>query len=353
MSTSLVSTRAGNRMGRSGVGFFAPVGLLMAILATGGSAAAQPPGSGASPGIRSSSSDASRRAEELFRKGNELYKASKWAEAEASYLEAWSLQRTYDLAANLGHTEFKLGKEREAAEHLSFALSNWPLTAKSEQRELAQQRFAEVRQKIGALSVRASVAGADVWIDNQRVGKTPLAAEMFVLPGKHTVRASLEGYEPVSQTIVVDQGGSREVALALQRLAVQRSDASGPRKSTALIVSGAVVSAAAVGAGVGLTLAANGKGNEATGMREGLKHLEAGCPTLNSDQCAQTKEALATQSLFSNLALASFIVGGAAGVATFGYALWPTAGKSSQKFGVQVVPIVATSQGGLEVTGRF
>ncbi len=58
------------------------------------------------------------RAEALFREANALVKQQRWAEAEASYLAVWALRPTYDVAANLGHTQYRLGKLREAAEHL-------------------------------------------------------------------------------------------------------------------------------------------------------------------------------------------------------------------------------------------
>src|SRR6185436_13420471 len=79
-----------------------------------------------------------KAADEHFRKANELYKNEKWAEAEVEFQAAWAVRKTYDTAANMGHTEFHLGKFRDSAEHLQFAVDNWPPTGKQEPLQLAQ-----------------------------------------------------------------------------------------------------------------------------------------------------------------------------------------------------------------------
>ncbi|HTE17232.1 MAG TPA: hypothetical protein VK689_02495, partial [Armatimonadota bacterium] len=115
--------------------------------------------------------------------GTELYAGQKWQEAEEAFLGAWAIRKTYDIAANLGHAEHKLGKWRNAAEHFAFALRNWPFAGKPEPRELARQRFEEVRAKVGAVTIEVSVAGAEVAIDGKTVGVSPLPAEAYVEPG--------------------------------------------------------------------------------------------------------------------------------------------------------------------------
>ena len=45
-----------------------------------------------------------------------------WTAAHAAFLEAWKLNEHYQIAANLGSMEIKLGRFRDAAEHLAIYL---------------------------------------------------------------------------------------------------------------------------------------------------------------------------------------------------------------------------------------
>ena len=77
-----------------------------------------------------------KRADELTTRGNELATKSKWAEAEVFFRKAWALKHSYDIGGNLGITELALGKHRDAAEHLSFALRSFPTSGKLTHRAL-------------------------------------------------------------------------------------------------------------------------------------------------------------------------------------------------------------------------
>src|SRR5690606_1389230 len=128
-------------------------------------------------------------------------------EAEAALESAWELNPTFDVAYNLGNTKYQLKKHREAAQHLSFALRNWPLLKSvAKLKPTAEQRLAESRAQVGAVTVAASAVGAEVLVDGQVVGRAPLEGELFVEPGEHQVEARLQGYAPTSQTVRVAKG---------------------------------------------------------------------------------------------------------------------------------------------------
>src|SRR5688572_6948580 len=99
---------------------------LVACLGLPEEAAADTPAS--TQAARQSAAATKRRADELFDQGIALYQQQRWAGARAAFLKAWELRPTYDLAANLGHTEKHLGNPRAAAQHFSYALRSWPIT---------------------------------------------------------------------------------------------------------------------------------------------------------------------------------------------------------------------------------
>src|SRR5262249_39118101 len=68
----------------------------------------------------------SDKARQLYEEGLVACKKGKVLEAQASYLAAWSLNKHWQIAANLADTEIELGKYREAAEHATYYQQNAP-----------------------------------------------------------------------------------------------------------------------------------------------------------------------------------------------------------------------------------
>ncbi|WP_437938774.1 hypothetical protein [Sorangium sp. So ce341] len=90
----------------------------------------------------------------------------KYQEAEALLLPAWELNPTFDVAYNLGNTEYQLKKYREAAQYLSFALRHWPLLkGVAKLKPNAEKWLAESRAQVGAVGVTVSMAGAEVPVE--------------------------------------------------------------------------------------------------------------------------------------------------------------------------------------------
>ena len=56
---------------------------------------------------------------------------------------------------------------------------------------------------LARLSVEASIAGADVFVNGERVGVTPLAAPLTLPPGTHRVELRRRGYRTVSEHVVL------------------------------------------------------------------------------------------------------------------------------------------------------
>ena len=111
-------------------------------------------------------------------------------EAYSLYQQAWTLKHTYDIAGNLGQVELKLGKFRDAAEHLDFTLRLFPPTGKAAPREAIRLAFEAARKEVAALTIRVSAQGAAVSVDGTAIGLSPFEVPVFVDPGKRTLEAT-------------------------------------------------------------------------------------------------------------------------------------------------------------------
>jgi serine/threonine protein kinase len=164
--------------------------------------------------IASSASSADKeRARALVLQATEAVFADQLTKAEALLRAAWQLEKTYDIAGNLGHVELTNGKPRDAADHLRFCLATLPPSEGTKQRDRVQRRFDEARRLVAALRISVDVPGTEVSIDGALVGISPLGAEVFVDPGDRVVTARLAGYNAEPAIVVARAGATYDVTL--------------------------------------------------------------------------------------------------------------------------------------------
>jgi tetratricopeptide (TPR) repeat protein len=198
----------------------------LALLATTAPAAAQSASKAQTKGAPAAAAAASASASAtaapmdeataLFKKGIAADDAGKQAEAEELFRKAWALKQTWDIAANLGLVESRLGKHAAAAEHLAYAARLIPPTEPASTGAEIAKRLESERAEVAAIKVRANVDGAEVWLGGERKGATPLAEELFAAAGSVTIELRKDGYETVRQTIEAKKGAAQEAAFTMR-----------------------------------------------------------------------------------------------------------------------------------------
>ncbi|MGK3965765.1 PEGA domain-containing protein [Sorangium sp. So ce118] len=334
--------------------------------------AAQPRPQG-QPRIQRAPSDAmSDKARKLYLEGVTAAEKERWADAYASFVAAWALQKHYTIAGGMGTCELMLHRYRDAAEHLAIYVREIEkdATTTAEERAAAVETYAQARAKVGAVLVSVNVQGADVLVDGARVGTAPLADPVFLEPGAHTITVQREGYVPLEKRVEVAAGSEVRSAFELARPPANaplgpvaepwRPDVAKP--NTGVIVAGGSVAAAGVIAGVVFTLVANGK---ATGAEDqwyavdDISHGLVSCPNASSGnlkkECDKLNSLLEDRDLFSNLAIGSFVGGGVVALGTLGYYWYATSsGEPEGKKGhMRIFPLVTPRGGGIAAGGVF
>jgi hypothetical protein len=66
------------------------------------------------------------------------------------------------------------------------------------------------------LTIESPTPGAEVWIDGERVGRTPLPASVAVSPGTRVIELRRPGYVTARHAITIGEGASAQVPLALE-----------------------------------------------------------------------------------------------------------------------------------------
>lgn len=286
-----------------------------------------------------SGDEATSAATRHYELGLAAARQGRWQQARDFFDKAWRLKQHYQIAANLGMAELKLGRHREAAIHLTYYMeqargmnhADW---------EQGREMLAEARANIGAIDIIVDTPNADVFVDGQHIGQSPIKGLVFVDPGLHTVKARLASERVIEQTVHLSPGSQRRVELRSEGAPAQATTSGGvirsepgyspiaPKESPSrpppsspehswaarnvpvILLGGVTV--AAVGAGVGSTIYAN---ELSTRRENSVKAGGAECNTCGREFTGLSQAA----SDWSNHAVHWFI---AAGVAAAGTGAW-------------------------------
>jgi hypothetical protein len=272
-------------------------------------------------------------ARELYRKGMMRFQSGQYAQARASFLAAWSLEPHWSIALALGDCFLKMGRYRDAAEHLDFALRTMPPAHAS--RPLAEKAMAEVRTHVAALSVDVDREGAALFVDGIRIGTAPLPGPAFVEPGRRNVEARYPDRKASIVSVEAVAGATHPVRLRLEApKTVQptpeepipvRQD---PPSNTKYVVLGTGLGLAAVAAGFGVVYA--GKKSDASDDISSLQDKidrdlgPDGCAGSSSVLCSDLRSRFDDESAASTRATVSWVAAGVLLSATaVTYLAWP------------------------------
>lgn len=271
------------------------------------------------------------------------YEAGRFPDAEAKGEKAWAQRKTVDIAVTLAEVELKLGKFDEAAQHLHYAKKTVNVSESEAIRRRIEDLYERARAESGAVVLIPSVPGCEARVagkpDTIAISDDPI----FVTPGTVEVTVSKQGHEPATVKISVAKAERKQVPVELKPIkgdvVIPPPPDEKPLWPTILL---AGIGAAALGTGIGLTVA----GSSAYGNAE---DLASACPTPTDACIGGVQEELDQADLFQNV---GFVMYGLAAAATTGmviYLVLPAESPSD----TAVLPLVDPSFAGVGVTHRF
>lgn len=276
---------------------------------------------------------AAQSATELFEQGAAAHDRGDLEEARARYAASFALHQSPQTAANLGVVEGRLGRHREAAEHLAFALARYREEGDDARRRRMAEELSRVLGYVGELRVEAP-AGAEILVDGRPAGTAPLVLPVYVEPGVHRVEARTGAGSSLPVEVRIDAGEARDVRLGARRAEraaetpaplAPRVDLAGPRPPEP---PAAAVDPVIVVGGAGLTLAGVVLGATFAVASEG-------------------------DDGFETASIVSFVGGGAAALATVAYLVIVGSDDGGDEAALRVAPSAHPHGGGLTAGGRF
>jgi hypothetical protein len=261
-------------------------------------------------------------AQKLLDEGLNDVKNDKWDEALAVFQRAWVLSKNFMLAANLANAELHAGHFRDAAEHMTFALSEAPPNLGDDDKKSLEEVLAAAKAKVATLTINLHTPGAELLVNGASLGTGPLPGVVFVDPGPVVVEARLSGYLGVKQSKTALAGQELPFDITLVRFGVG-STPPPPTGADALfrgtplivIISGASASAAFLLLGGAFAIVSDLKASKSHALEQPTATCGADCAT-QFDALQKSKVTFAGASLWS------FVASGALLAGTGGYVVY-------------------------------
>jgi hypothetical protein len=161
-----------------------------------------------------------QQAEKLYQEGASFFAALNLSMAEKRYKEALEHWRHPGILFHLALTQHALSKSVQAYQTLIAALQYGaaPFAEPMYQQALATEK--QLRGKVAEIAILCEDPGAEIVLDGQTITTATTffgqeTVKRYVLPGEHQVHIVKQGYEPLTQRVVLAPGESKVVKLRL------------------------------------------------------------------------------------------------------------------------------------------
>jgi hypothetical protein len=147
-----------------------------------------------------------------YARGVQLFTEGSYEAALVELQRAYQLAPTYRLLYNTALVQMRLGDYVSALRTFRTYLEQGGAEVAAARKAEVEKLITDLSPRIASVEITTNVAGAQVSIDDQPLGTTPLAAAPLN-PGRHRVVATKDGYQTTTKWI--DVAGSDRVQLPL------------------------------------------------------------------------------------------------------------------------------------------
>jgi hypothetical protein len=195
---------------------------LPSLIVTAVSAAGEPPATETprSANVGAENADSKKKAKEHFATGLKFYEDGDFALALIEFERAYSYVPDYRVLFNIGQVSIQLARYAHASQALQQYLTSGGNQLPKARIADVQKDLAMLENRTARLSVKCNVDGADVYLDDALLGKTPITEAILVDAGEHRVLVQMPGYQ--SRTEPLTLAGRDESSVQFELTEEQR-----------------------------------------------------------------------------------------------------------------------------------
>lgn len=182
-----------------------------------------PTARGQTPTPEGAASSKMPEAQQRFHRGIELYKDGDLAAAQVEFKRAYELAPSYKILYNLGQVAYQRHDYATALRTLRQYLGESDDAIPAERQHEVARDIADLQQRVGKLEIDGGEEGAEVLIDDNLKGTTPLRTPIAVNSGLRKVDLVSRGGE--RRTRVIDVAGGELTRVSFPRLTLRSEPA--------------------------------------------------------------------------------------------------------------------------------
>jgi hypothetical protein len=154
-----------------------------------------------------------------FQKAVELYDENDFSNALIEFKRTYEISQDYHVLFNMAQTYYELQNYAGALDAFQRYLTEGGAAVARDRRAYVEKEIQKLKGRVARVTVTVNLPGADIAVDDEKVGTSPLASPLVVSQGKRKVSATIAGKPEASQTIEVAGGDSTAVTLQIETTA--------------------------------------------------------------------------------------------------------------------------------------
>lgn len=158
-------------------------------------------------------------AKRRFQAGLDLFKEGNYQASLVEFKRAYEIAPNYNVLYNIGQVYFQLQDYVNASKYLNQYLDEGGKRITPTRRQEVETDLDKLKGRIAQVTVTVNVSGAQITIDDQPLGTSPIGQPSLVSAGKRTFTASKEGRQSARKVVEVAGGDRLEIQLDLPELA--------------------------------------------------------------------------------------------------------------------------------------
>lgn len=197
-----------------------------------------------------------KEARQRYARGVELYNEGDFKLALIEFERSYELAPNWKILFNIGEVHFQLNNYAKALKALEKYLAQGSQEIPAKRRADVEKDIESLRARTSFLTIKTNVEGAEVHLDDNVLGSTPLDPELLVDAGNHGIVVSKAGYRSERKNVTLAGKDRQTISITLSeesKAVVYAQPEAAPSRNLAPIIgwtTTGVLTAAAVVTGI-------------------------------------------------------------------------------------------------------
>jgi PEGA domain len=155
-----------------------------------------------------------------FHRGVELYDEADYTGALVEFKRTFELSQDSKVLFNIAQTYYQLQNYAAALETFQRYLTDGGASIAKDRRAYVEKEVQRLAGRVAMVRITVNVPNAEIAVDDEKVGVSPLDHAVMVSQGKRKITATLNGKTPATKTLEVAGGDSAAVSLEIEQEAI-------------------------------------------------------------------------------------------------------------------------------------